>query len=128
MLVAQFTRLFKSHAYRLFCFIVKIDGYNYKPRISTQQCQCIVCGSDLNQEKELKMTRNRRQQLADNSQIEELKASLVKASANISRLEYILHKTIVGLDSKFVKSFVHIAKCCISLGETPFAKEAICLF
>ena len=88
MLVAQFTRLFKSHAYRLFCFIVKIDGYNYKPRIVTQQCQCIVCGNDLAPEKELKMTKNKLQ-LAENSQIEELKASLVKASANISRLEYI---------------------------------------
>ena len=88
MLVAQFTRLFKSHAYRLFCFIVKIDGYNYKPRISTHQCQCIVCGNDLTKDKRIKMAKNKHQ-LADNSQIEELKASLVKASANISRLEYI---------------------------------------
>ena len=73
MLVAQFTRLFKSHAYRLFCFIVKIDGYNYKPRILTQQCQCIVCGNNLTQEKELKMTKNNKLQWAENSQIEELK-------------------------------------------------------
>merc|ERR1719410_1593296 len=34
-------------------------------------------------------------------------------------------KTAVNLDSKFVKGFVRIAKCCIALGETPSAKQAI---
>ena len=32
-------------------------------------------------------------------------------------------KTAVSLDSKFVKGFVRIAKCCIALGETPSAKQ-----
>merc|ERR1719210_1075692 len=34
-------------------------------------------------------------------------------------------KTAVNLDSNFVKGFVRIAKCCIALGETPSAKQAI---
>merc|ERR1712156_1210277 len=34
-------------------------------------------------------------------------------------------KTSVQLDSNFVKGFVRIAKCCIALGETPSAKQAI---
>ena len=37
-------------------------------------------------------------------------------------------KTAVGLDSKFVKGFVRIAKCCIALGETPSAKQVIYFF
>lgn len=34
-------------------------------------------------------------------------------------------KTAVRLDSTFVKGFLRIAKCCIALGETPSAKQAI---
>merc|ERR1712018_566975 len=34
-------------------------------------------------------------------------------------------KTAVGLDSNFVKGYVRIAKCCIALGETSSAKQAI---
>jgi len=34
-------------------------------------------------------------------------------------------KTAVTLDNTFVKGFVRIAKCCIALGETPSAKQAV---
>lgn len=86
MLITQFTRLFKSRAYRLFCYMIKLDGYERKLRLLGEQCKCVICEKETLQ-KDFKMTNKR--QLAEKSQIEELKASLVRASANIARLEYI---------------------------------------
>ena len=86
MLVAQFTRLFRSHAYRLFCYMIKLDGYERKLRLLTEECQCIICEKG-SQHKQKKMDNKRK--LEENAQIEELKMSLIRASANIARLEYI---------------------------------------
>ena len=87
MLVGQFTKLFKSHAYRLFCYMIKLDGYEHKLRLLKEECQCVICVND-SPHKKFKMS-NRTQITKEITQIENLKASLVMASSNISRLEYI---------------------------------------
>ena len=87
MLVGQFTKLFKSHAYRLFCYMIKLDGYEHKLRLLKEECQCVICKND-SPHKTFKMS-NRTQIKKEITQIENLKASLVMASSNISRLEYI---------------------------------------
>ena len=87
MLVGQFTKLFKSHAYRLFCYMIKLDGYKHKLRLLKEECQCVICEND-SPHKKFKMS-NRTQITKEITQIENLKASLVVASSNISRLEYI---------------------------------------
>ena len=46
MLVGQFTKLFKSHAYRLFCYMIKLDGYEHKLRLLKEECQCVICEND----------------------------------------------------------------------------------
>lgn len=87
MLAAQFTRLFKSHAYRIFCYMLKLNSYGRKLLQLKQQCENMTCENE-ELHKQLEMM-NYKIKLENSAQIEELKMILVRASANIARLEYI---------------------------------------
>jgi len=67
--------------------MIKLDGYEHKLRLLKEECQCVICVND-SPHKKFKMS-NSTQITKEITQIENLKASLVMASSNISRLEYI---------------------------------------